>query len=97
MGFSSFFLTEEAVRRAFADRVPTDWTEYFARQSDEVRAELVDRLAKEFGNWLRSVDLAEVVAEVLDRYDVSAQIDVSAQPKDGAKSAPSLQIIARPK
>ena len=101
LGFTSFFLTEEAVRRAFSDRVPSEWLEYFARQGEEVRGELVDRLAKEFGNWLRSVDLAALLSEVLERYDVSAHIELSAAPKEGveggSKTAPSLQIIARPK
>ncbi len=97
LGLSSFFLTEEAVRRAFADKVPPEWVEYVNRQGDEVRADLVDRLGKEFGNWLRSVDIPELVGELLERYDVSATIDLSAARSTGGAEGTSLRVVARPK
>ena len=45
LGFSSFFLTEEAIRKAFSDAVPREWVDYVGKQGDEVRGELIDRLA----------------------------------------------------
>ena len=99
LGFASFFLTEEAVRRAFSDKVPPEWTEYLARQGEEVRGDIADRLAKEFGNWLRQLDLAEVLAQVLERYDVSARVSAAPKAEDGAQESrgPSLEIVTRRK
>jgi len=100
LGFSSFFVTEEAVRRAFSDRVPDEWSEYFARQSEDVRRDVVDRMAKEFGNWLRTLDLAELFGEVLQNYEVSAKIDLNAARRDGASepgTSATLQIVPRRK
>ena len=100
LGLSSFFLTEEAVRRAFADKVPPEWIEYVSRQGEEVRADLADRLGKEFGNWLRTVDIPELVGELLERYDVSATIELSAARSrgdaEGGRGA-SLRVVARRK
>ena len=100
LGLSSFFLTEEAVRRAFADKVPPEWVEYLGRQGEEVRSDLVDRLGKEFGNWLKSVDVPELVGELLERYDVSATIELSAarsRGDAGGEQGTSLRVVARRK
>ena len=100
LGLSSFFLTEEAVRRAFADKVPPEWVEYLGRQGEEVRSDLVDRLGKEFGNWLKSVDVPELVGELLERYDVSATIELSAARSTGdagGEQGTSLRVVARRK
>ncbi len=99
LGFASFFLTEEAVRRAFSDKVPQEWTEYLARQGEEVRSDIADRMAKEFGNWLRQLDLAEVLGQVLERYDVSARVSAAPKAEEGAQESrgPSLEIVTRRK
>ena len=41
VGFSSFFATEDAVRRAFSEAVPRDWVDYANRQSTELRSEMI--------------------------------------------------------
>ena len=81
LGLSGFFLTEEAVRRALSDTVPREWVDYVSRQSDDVRHDMVDRLVHEFGSWLRTLDLSEVIQKVLEDYEISAQIDISADRK----------------
>lgn len=99
LGFASFFLTEEAVRRAFSDKLPQEWADYLARQGEEVRGDIAERLAKEFGNWLRQVDLAEVLVQVLERYDVSARISAAPKREEDAQESPgpSLEIVTRRK
>jgi len=52
LGISTFFTTEEAVRRAFSESVPPDWLEYLNRQGTDLRSELLDRMSREFGEWL---------------------------------------------
>ena len=91
MGLSGFFLTEEAVRRALTDTVPQDWVDYVSRQSEDVRRDLVDRLVNEFGSWLRTVDLSEVVRTVLEDNEITAKIEISASRKR-SDPAPSLKI-----
>jgi len=81
LGFSSFFLTEEAIRKAFSEVVPQDWVEYVGKQGDEVRGEMIDRLAEEFNSWLRSVDVAEILGDLLKDYRISATIELSATPR----------------
>jgi hypothetical protein len=81
LGLSGFFLTEEAVRRALTDTVPQEWVDYVSRQSEDVRRDTVDRLVREFGLWLRTLDLSELLRNVLEDYEISAQIDISADRK----------------
>ena len=101
LGLSSFFLTEEAVRKAFSDRVPAEWLESWRRQSEEVRSDIVDRAGKEFGNWLRTLDLSELLGELLERYEFSATIEVDVRRRTdlGSDEAPSarLSIVTRRK
>ena len=93
LGLSGFFLTEEAVRRALTDTVPREWVDYVNRQSDDVRRDMVDRLASEFGIWLRTLDLSEVLQKVLEDYEISAQIDISA---DRKRTDPAISLkVAR--
>jgi hypothetical protein len=96
VGFSSFFATEDAVRRAFNDAVPRDWVDYASRQSTELRAEMIDRMQIEFGAWLRSIDLAQVVGKVLAENDVELKISLSSTPRS-AERAPELSLVTRRK
>lgn len=69
------------MRRALTDTVPQEWVDYVSRQSEDVRRDLVDRLVQEFGLWLRTLDLSELLRNVLEDYEISAQIDISADRK----------------
>ena len=81
IGLGGFFLTEEAIRRAFSDVVPQDWVQFVARQSQATRAELIERMAVEFGSWLREMDPRTLASAVLENFSFSIRIEVSAQPK----------------
>jgi hypothetical protein len=81
IGFGGFFLTEEAIRKALADAVPPDWVQFVVRQSQDMRGEMIDRLAKEFGSWMRKTDPRALARSLLDDYHFSIQIDFSVKPK----------------
>src|SRR5574338_89535 len=66
LGFTGLFMTEEAVRRALGDSVPRDWVEFLVAQSDRTRAELVERLSREFGRVFSALDPVEILRRLLD-------------------------------
>ncbi len=66
MGLSGFFTTEEAVRKAFGDTVPKDWTDFVLDTSDRTRAEFLDRVSREIGRVLEGVDVASVFSQLLE-------------------------------
>ena len=93
---SGFFLTEEAVRKALTDTVPKEWVDYISRQSEDVRSDAIDRLVSEFGAWLRSLDLSAALRSVLEDYEISAKVEISAGRKR-SDPAVSLQVARRRK
>jgi hypothetical protein len=97
LGFSSLFLTEEAIRNALSDTVPQEWAEYLSGQSSTVRTELIDRVAAEVGAWLRQSDPEElarrIVQAMLEEYEFTLKIDVTARPRKGA--GPALRVLTR--
>jgi hypothetical protein len=96
VGLSSFFATEDALRRAFNEAVPRDWVDYASRQSAELRAEMIERMSAEFGAWLRTVDLAQIVSKLLAENDVELKISISSERKS-AERAPELSLVTRRK
>lgn len=76
IGFSGFFMTEEAVRRALGDTLPKDWVDFAVEQSERTRSEFLDRLSFEIGQALGRVELAGVLSELLRgrTLEVKAQI-----------------------
>ena len=86
MGFTGFFMTEEAIRRALGDSVPKDVMEFVIQQSDKTRAELLDRLSKEFGRALHALDPVELARRMLDgrTIEVSAKVRFVADDKSSA-------------
>ncbi len=100
LGFSSLLLTEEAIRRAFSDKVPPEWVDYIGRQGEDLRLQIVDRVGKEFGQWLRTQDPATLVQQLLERYEVSAQIELRPAASEDAGEHPataSLRVATRPR
>ncbi len=101
LGLSGLLVTEEALRRALSERVPGEWIEFVSRQGDELRRDMLDRLTKEFGQWLRTQEPAALVEQILERYEVSVQVEL--RPLDGpggerpAAKGPSLRVVARPR
>jgi hypothetical protein len=76
LGFTGFFMTEEALRRALGDSMPRDWMEFMIEQSERTRAELLDRLSREFGRVISAFDPVEILRRLLDgqAIEVSARI-----------------------
>lgn len=89
IGLGGFFLTEEAIRRAFSDVVPQDWVRFVARQSQDTRRELVDRMAQEFGSWLRALQPDMLVRAALERFSFSIRIELEARPRAKPDSDPA--------
>ena len=69
LGFTGFFMTEEAVRRALGESVPREWLEFFVAQSDRTRAELVERLSREFGRVFSAIEPVEILTPAPRRPD----------------------------
>jgi hypothetical protein len=95
-GLSGFFATEDALRRAFSDTVPRDWADYLGEKGSDLRGELIERLATEFGAWLRTVDVAQVAGKLLEENDFELRISVSAS-RRSAERAPELSLVTRRK
>ena len=96
LGLSTFFTTEEAVRRAFAESVPADWIDYLNRQGTDVRAELLERMSREFGEWLQRVDMAQIMSKLLEEHDFEFKISVSAKRRPSERAA-ELSLLSRRK
>ena len=96
VGFSSFFATEDAVRRAFSEAVPRDWVDYASRQSTELRQETIERMTAEFGAWLRTIDMTQIMSKLLAEHDFELKISISSERKT-AERAPELSLVTRRK
>jgi hypothetical protein len=81
VGLAGFFLTEEAIRKAFSDVVPQEWVRFVIRQSKEARRELIDRMAEEFGSWLKAADPRTLARLVLENFSFSIRVDITARPR----------------
>jgi hypothetical protein len=96
LGMSTFFTTEEAVRRAFSESVPPDWLDYLNRQGTDIRGELLERMSREFGEWLQTIDMPQIMSKLLEEHDFELRISVSARPRSSER-APELSLLARRK
>ncbi len=96
VGFSSFFLTEEALRKAFTEKAPQELVEFVNQRGDEVRDQVIERASREFGDWLRSIDARELLGELLTEYEFKFDVSVSAVPKSHNEGS-SLKVVTRRK
>ena len=94
LGFTGFFMTEEAVRRALGDKVPREWLEFFVAQSERTRSELVDALSREFGRVLSGIEPAELLRRLLDgqTVEVTAQIRLQKGAAGGSPAATAAGV-----
>jgi hypothetical protein len=85
VGFTGFFLTEEALRKALGDSVPRDVIEFLLDQSQRMRGEFLDRISREFGRVLERVDPVEVARRLLEgrTVEVSARFRLVPEKKRG--------------
>jgi hypothetical protein len=82
LGFTGFFLTEEAVRKALGDSVPRDVLEFMLDQSERMRKEFLDRISKEFGRTLERVDPVELARRLLEGSTVEVTARFQLVPKE---------------
>ena len=84
LGFTGFFMTEEALRRALGDTVPRDTIEYFLDQSEKMRTEFLERVSREFGRAFGAMDPAEVLTRLVEgkTIEVSARIRILADDEE---------------
>jgi hypothetical protein len=90
LGFSGFFLTETAVRKALGDAMPQDWIDFAVEQSERTRAEFIERLTFEVARSLEAVDLGAVLAELLE----GRTLEIKAEIRLGAKEDAAGVAIA---
>jgi hypothetical protein len=81
-GFSGFFLTESAFRKALGDALPRDWADFASEQSNRARDEFFERLGQEAGRALENMDLAEVLTQLLEGRTVEITAQIRLGPKD---------------
>jgi hypothetical protein len=88
LSLSSFFVTEEAVRKALAGTLPQEWIDFAAEQSSRTRAEFVERLSVEVGRTLESADLASVLAQLLEGRTLEVKAEIRLQPQAEGANQP---------
>jgi hypothetical protein len=85
LGFTGFFLTEEAVRKALGESVPRDLMDFILSQSERTRTELLDRISKEFARVLGSIDPAEVANRLLEGRSIEVSARFRLVPSDSER------------
>lgn len=75
-GLSSFFLTEETVRKAIGDTLPKDWQDFAVHQSERTRKEFMERLSFEIAQTLENMDMAAVLDQVLSGRTIEVQAKI---------------------
>lgn len=88
VGFSGFFLTEAAVRKALGDTLPRDWVDFAVEQSERTRAEFLERLSHELARSLEGLDLGSALAELLEgrTLEIKAQIRLGPKREGGGRT-----------
>lgn len=92
LGLSSFFTTNEAVRRAVGEAVPKDWIDFAVDQSERTRAEFIERLAGELARTLESIDLAAIAERMLAGRTIDVKAQIKLLPRDSNAPAEPFRI-----
>ena len=95
LGFSGFFLTEEAVRRAFGDAVPREWANFAAEQSERARTEFLERLSFEIAQSLEKLDVAAVLQQLLEGRTLEVRAEIRLGPPEGGRGRHSIRAELR--
>lgn len=76
LGFTGFFMTEEALRRALGESASREMIEFVVNQSERMRNEFLDRVSRELGKALSAMDPVELARRLLEgrTVEVSARI-----------------------
>lgn len=92
LGFSGFFMTEEAVRKALGDTLPRDWADFAADQSERTRAEFLERLAHEIAETLESVDLTALAQRLLAGNSIEVNAEIRFVPRDPKAEGETFKV-----
>ena len=95
LGFSGFFLTEEAIRKALGDTIPRDWTDFLVDQSERARREFLERLSFEIAQSLDKVDVAAVLQELLEGRTLEIRAEIRLGEKQPGPGRHSVQTSLR--
>jgi hypothetical protein len=95
LGFTGFFLTEEAVRKALGESVPRDLMDFILTQSEQTRAEFLDRISKEFAQALSSLDPVELVKRLLEGRSIEVSAKIRLVPADTEKGGRGVKLSVR--
>lgn len=82
IGFSGFFLTEAAIRKALGDTLPKDWIDFAVEQSERTRAEFIERLSYEVARNLESIDPAALLNTLLEGRTLEVKAEIRLAKKD---------------
>ena len=66
LGFTGFFMTEEAIRKAMGESVPKDVIEYVLDQSERMRSEFLERVSVEIGRAASNMDPVDIARRLLE-------------------------------
>jgi hypothetical protein len=91
LGFTGFFLTEEAVRKALGESVPRDLMDFIMTQSDRTRAELLDRISREFARALGALDPVELVKRLLEGRSIEVSARIRLAPSDPDRNGGGIE------
>ncbi len=92
LGFTGFFLTEEAVRKALGESVPRDLMDIILSQSERTRAEFLDRLSKEFARALSSLDPVELVKRLMEGRSIEVSATFRLVPSPSDRGGPGIKL-----
>jgi len=87
LGFSGFFTTEEAVRKALGDTLPKDWIDFAVDQSGRAREDFLERVSTEIGRSMADVDLAAVLGQLLEGRTVEVTARIKLGPADDERAS----------
>lgn len=95
LGFTGFFLTEEAVRKALGESVPRDLMDFILTQSERTRAEFLDRISKEFAGALSTLDPVEVVKRLLEGRSIEVSATIRLAPSGAEEDGRGVKLSVR--
>jgi hypothetical protein len=90
-GFSSFFLTGEALREALGDSLPKEWADFASEQSVRARSEFIERLSVEMGRAVEGIDWTAVLSKLLAGHTLEVNARVRLVESDEA-GRPGLRV-----
>jgi hypothetical protein len=95
LGFTGFFLTEEAVRKALGESVPRDLMDFILTESERTRGEFLDRISKEFARALSTLDPVELVKRLLEGRSIEVSATIRLVPSDTEKGGGGVKLSVR--